>query len=62
MRDRTNEIRMFEDTMQILKQSWYEKNGRRIPLKLTAEQMQEIQAQIDTILETYLGGNRVCCK
>lgn len=46
MRDRTNEIRMFEDTMQILKQSWYEKNGRRIPLKLTAEQMQEIQVYL----------------
>ena len=46
MRDRTQEIRMFEDTMLILKQGWYEKNGRRIPLKLTAEQMQEIQVYL----------------
>ncbi len=46
MRDRTQEIRMFEDTMQILKQGWYEKNGRRIALKLTAEQMQEIQVYL----------------
>ena len=43
MRDRTQDIQMFEDTMQILKQGWYEKNGRRIALKLTAEQMQEEQ-------------------
>lgn len=46
MRDRTQEIRMFEDTMQILQQGWYEKNGKRISLKLTAEQMQEIQVYL----------------
>ena len=43
MRDRSYDISMFEDTMQILKQGWYEKNGRKISLKLSAADMQSIQ-------------------
>ena len=27
MRDRSKEIAMLEDTLKILKQGWYEKNG-----------------------------------
>ena len=30
MRDRSQDIRMFEDTMQILHQGWYEKNGIKV--------------------------------
>lgn len=44
---------MFEDTMQILKQGWYEKNGKQIPLKLTAEQMQEIQVCLPEDVREY---------
>ena len=43
MRDRTPDIQMFEDTMQILKQGFYEKNGSKITLKLSAADMQNIQ-------------------
>jgi len=43
MRDRTPDIQMFEDTMQILKQGFYEKNGSKIALKLSAADMQNIQ-------------------
>ena len=43
MRDRTPDIQMFEDTMQILKQGWYEKNDKKTVLKLSAKEMQEIQ-------------------
>ena len=34
MRDRSKEIAMLEDTLKILKQGWYEKNGKRIQMKL----------------------------
>lgn len=30
MRDRSKEIAMLEDTLKILNQGWYEKNGKRI--------------------------------
>ncbi len=53
MRDRSQDIRIFEDTMQILKQDWYEKNGKRIQLKLTAEQMQEIQVYLPEDVRNY---------
>ena len=43
MRDRSYDISMFEDTMQILKQGWYEKNGRKFSLKLSAADIQSIQ-------------------
>lgn len=33
MRDRSKEIAMLEDTLKILNQGWYEKNGKRIQLK-----------------------------
>lgn len=46
MRDRTPDIQMFEDTMRILKQGYYEKNGRRIPLKLSPAAMEEIQVYL----------------
>ena len=37
MRDRSKEIAMLEDTLKILKQGWYEKNGKRIQLKLSED-------------------------
>lgn len=35
-------IDMLEDTLQILARGWYEKDGKRIELKLSAEEMREI--------------------
>ncbi len=46
MRDRTREIHMLQDTLQILKQGYYEKNGKRIKLKLSAKEMEEIQVYL----------------
>lgn len=46
MRDRTTDIQMLEDTMQILKQGYYEKDGRRISLKLSAEEREEIKVYL----------------
>ncbi len=46
MRDRTKEIRMLEDTLKILKQGWYEKNGKKVLLKLSADEMQTIQVYL----------------
>ena len=46
MRDRSKEIDMLEDTLKILKQGWYEKNGKRIQLKLSEKEMQEIQVYL----------------
>lgn len=46
MRDRSYDINMFEDTMQILKQGFYEKDSRKIPLKLSTADMQSIQVYL----------------
>lgn len=46
IRDRNTEISMLQDTLQILKQGWYEKNGKRIQLKLSAKDMEEIQVYL----------------
>ena len=46
MRDRSKEIAMLEDTLKILNQGWYEKNGKRIQLKLSEKEMQEIQVYL----------------
>ena len=46
MRDRTPDIQAFEETMKILKQGYYEKDGRKIQLKLSAKQREEIQVYL----------------
>ena len=46
MGDRIPEINMLQDTLNILKQGWYEKNGKKIKLKLSAEKMQNIQVYL----------------
>jgi len=46
MRDRTPDIQAFEDTMRIMKQGYYEKDGRKIQLKLSAKQREEIQVYL----------------
>ena len=39
---RLDNLSMFHDTMAILEKGYYEKNGRRIDLKLSREQMEEV--------------------
>ena len=39
---RLDNLSMFHDTMAILEKGYYEKNGRRINLKLSREQMEEV--------------------
>ena len=52
MRDRTPDIQAFEDTMKILKQGYYEKDGRKIQLKLSAKQREEIQVYLPDDLKS----------
>lgn len=52
MRDRTSDIQMFENTMQILNQGYYEKNGRKNQLKLLAKEMHEIQVYLPEDVKT----------
>lgn len=46
MRDRSNEINMLQDTLKILKQGYYEKNGKKIELKLSQKEMEEIRVYL----------------
>ena len=46
MRDRSKEINMLNETLQILKQGYYEKNGKRVKLKLSHNEMREIQVYL----------------
>lgn len=46
MADRTMSKDMLLDTLQICEQGYYEKDGRRIKLKLTPDEMREIQVYL----------------
>lgn len=46
MRNRSYNIQMLADTLQILEQGWYEKNGRKVKLKLSAQEMHDIQVYL----------------
>lgn len=46
MRDRSKEIKMLNETLQIMKQGYYEKNGKRVKLKLSHNEMREIQVYL----------------
>ena len=46
MRDRSREINMFQDTMQILEQGYYEKNGKKVKLKLSRKDMETIRVYL----------------
>lgn len=41
MRDRTKEMNMLKDTIKIFAQGYYEKNGKKIKLKLSKEKREE---------------------
>ncbi len=53
MRDRNQEIDMLDDTLQILEQGYYEKNGKQVKLKLTRKEMEEIQVYLPDDVEKY---------
>lgn len=42
MRDRSRELNMLQETLQILEQGYYVKNGRKVQLKLSRRDMEEI--------------------
>ncbi len=46
MRDRTKELNMLKETLQILEQGYYVRNGKTIRLKLSRKEMEEIQVYL----------------
>ena len=46
MRDRSREISMLRDTLQILEQGWYEKNGKKVKLKLSRKEMERTEVYL----------------
>ena len=46
MRDRSRELNMFQETIRILEQGYYEKNGRKVQLKLSRREMEEIRVYL----------------
>ena len=55
MRDRSNEINMLQDTLQILRQGWYRKSGKTIQLKLSGKEMEKIQVYLPDEVKRYVG-------
>ena len=51
MFSRTNEINTLNDTLEILARGWYEKNGKRIHLKLPLKEMEEVQVYLPDDVE-----------
>ncbi len=51
MRDQDREIKMLQDTLQILERGCYEKNGEKIKLKLTRKEMEDIQVYLPDDVE-----------
>ena len=52
-RDRSRELDILHETEQILKQGWYEKDGRRIDLKLSQQDMEEIHVYLPNYVKKY---------
>lgn len=46
MRDRSREISMLRDTLQILEQGWHEKNGKKVKLKLSRKEMERTEVYL----------------
>ena len=53
IRDRSRELNMFQETMQILEQGFYIKDGRKIQLKLSKKEMEEIQVYLPDDVKKY---------
>ncbi len=52
-RDRSRELNMIQETMQILEQGYYVKDGRRINLKLSKKEMEEIHVYLPDDVKKY---------
>ena len=55
MKDRSADIKMLEDTLDILKKGWYEKDDRRIDLKLSDSEMKDIQVYLPDDVKEICG-------
>ena len=53
MRDRSKEISMLHDTLQILEQGYYEKQGKRVNLKLSRKEMTKVQVLLPDDVKDY---------
>ena len=53
MRDRKIEINMLQETLQILEQGYYEKQGKRVNLKLSRKEMETVQVLLPDDVEAY---------
>ncbi len=53
MRDRTREINMLQDTMRILRQGYYVRKGRKVHLKLSRREMEEIHVYLPDQVKKY---------
>ena len=52
-RDRSRELNMIKETIQILEQGYYVKDGRKIPLKLSRKEMEEINVYLPKEVRKY---------
>jgi len=52
-RDRSRELNMIQETMQILEQGYYVKDGKKIQLKLSRKEMEEIQVYLPKDVKKY---------
>lgn len=52
MKDRTRELNMLQETLQILEQGYYAKSGRKVQLKLSRKNMEEIQVYLPDDVKT----------
>jgi len=46
MRDRSRELNMIRQTLRILEQGYYVRNGKQIRLKLSQKEMEEIHVYL----------------
>ena len=53
MSDRSRELNMLNETLQILKQGYYVKNGRKVKLKLSRREMEEIHVYLPDDVRKY---------
>ncbi|MDE6700898.1 MAG: hypothetical protein K2K10_07815, partial [Acetatifactor sp.] len=53
MRDRSKEISMLHDTLQILEQGYYEKQGKRVNLKLSRKEMTKVHVLLPDDVKEY---------
>ena len=52
-RDRSRELNMIQETMQILEQGYYVKDGKKIQLKLSRKEMEEIHVYLPKDVKKY---------